>query len=104
MQRTGLPVLAREVLARLLAQFRELDQGIAQYDCRIRELAKQSEASRRLMQVESIGPMTATAIVASMGNPHRVQERSQLCRLAGADAATALERRKDSPRPDHQTR
>jgi transposase len=66
----GLPVLAREVLARLLAQFRELDQGIAQYDCQIRELAKQSEASRRLLQVESIGPMTATAIVASMGNPN----------------------------------
>ena len=66
----GLPALAREVLAGLLAQFRELDQGIARYDCQIRELAKQSEPSQRLLQVESIGPMTATAIVASMGNPN----------------------------------
>jgi transposase len=66
----GLPALAREVLARLLEQFRELDQGIGQYDCKIRELAKQIEPSRRLLQVESIGPMTATAIVASMGDPH----------------------------------
>jgi transposase len=65
----GLPALAREVLARLLEQFRELDQDIGQYDCKIRELAKQIEPSRRLLQVESIGPITATAIVASMGDP-----------------------------------
>jgi transposase len=45
-----LPALAREVLARLLEQFRELDQGIGQYDCKIRELAKQIEPSRRLLQ------------------------------------------------------
>src|SRR5450759_354660 len=66
----GLPALAREVLAALLEQFRELDQRIGQYDCKLRELAQQSEPSRRLLQVESIGPMTATAIVASMGDPH----------------------------------
>src|SRR5450631_3529921 len=66
----GLPALAREVLAALLEQFRELDQRIGQYDCKFRELAQQSEPSRRLLQVESIGPMTATAIVASMGDPH----------------------------------
>jgi transposase len=66
----GLPALAREVLAALLEQFRELDQRIGQYDCKLRELAQQSEPSRRLLRVESIGPMTATAIVASMGDPH----------------------------------
>jgi transposase len=66
----GLPALAREVLARLLEQFHELDNDITQYDCKIRELAKLSEPARRLLQVESIGPMTATAIVASMGDPH----------------------------------
>jgi transposase len=66
----GLPALAREVLAGLLDQFHELDNDIAQYDCKIRELAKLSEPARRLLQVESIGPMTATAIVASMGDPH----------------------------------
>ena len=66
----GLPALAREVLAGLLEQFHELDRDIVQYDCKIRELAKQSEPARRLLQVESIVPMTATAIVASMGDPH----------------------------------
>lgn len=66
----GLPTLAREVLAGLLEQLRELDQCVQQYDVKLRGLAQQSEPARRLMRIESIGAMTATAIVASMGDPH----------------------------------
>lgn len=65
----GLPCLAREVLSGLLDQLRELDKHVTKYDVALRVLARQSEPARRLMQVESIGPMTATAIVASMGDP-----------------------------------
>jgi transposase len=66
----GLPALAREVLEGLLEQFRDLDRRIRQYDVKIRSLAQQSEPARRLMQVDAIGPQTATALVASMGDPH----------------------------------
>ncbi len=66
----GLPPLAREVLAGLLEQFRDLDQRVQRYDEKIRELARQSEPACRLMRVEAIGPQTATALVASMGDPH----------------------------------
>ena len=66
----GLPALAREVLDGLREQLHDLDQRIQRYDVKMRELAQQSEPARRLMQVESIGPMTATAIVAGMGNPN----------------------------------
>jgi transposase len=66
----GLPVLAREVLAGLLEHFRELDRRIHLYDVKMRELAQQSEPALRLMRVEAIGPQTATALVASMGDPH----------------------------------
>ena len=65
----ALPALAREVLAALLEQLRDLDQRIRQYDCKIRELAQQSVLSQRLMKIGSFGPMTATALVASMGDP-----------------------------------
>jgi len=65
----ALPSLAREVLRDLLEQLRMWDERVAQYDLKIRELALQSEPSRRLMQLESIGPLTATALVASMGDP-----------------------------------
>jgi transposase len=64
----GLPALAREVLRELLEQFRELDRATGRYDLRIRELARQSEPAQRLMRVEAIGPQTATALVASMGD------------------------------------
>ncbi|WP_420909784.1 IS110 family transposase [Acidiferrobacter thiooxydans] len=69
----GLPMLAHEVLAGLLTQLHTLDQDIAQYDAKIRALAQASEPARRLMQVAAIGPQTATALVASMGDPHVFQ-------------------------------
>jgi transposase len=62
----ALPALAREVLAALLEQLRELDQRIRQYDCKILELAQHSVLSQRLMK---IGSMTATALAASMDDP-----------------------------------
>ena len=68
--KNGLPVLAREVLAGLLDQFHDFDTRVAAYDRQIRALAEASEPARRLMQVEAIGPQTATALVASMGDPH----------------------------------
>src|SRR6185437_404325 len=60
----GLPVLAREVLCGLLEQLREADMRISAYDRQIRALAEASEPARRLMQIESIGPQNATALVA----------------------------------------
>jgi transposase len=66
----GLPVLAREVLAGLLEQFHHFDTRVIAYDRQIRVLAAASEPARRLMEIEAIGPQTATALVASMGDPH----------------------------------
>ena len=66
----GLPVLARGVLSGLLEQLREVDARVSGYDRQIRTLAEASEPARRLMRVEAIGPQTATALVAMMGDPH----------------------------------
>lgn len=66
----GLPVLARAVLSGLLEQLREADARISAYDRQIRTLAEASEPARRLMRVESIGPQTATALIATIGDPH----------------------------------
>jgi transposase len=65
----GIPDLGRTVLANLLDQFRDLDARIRVYDRQIRELAAASEPARRLMRIEAIGPQTATALVATMGDP-----------------------------------
>jgi transposase len=64
----GLPVLAREVVAELQERLWDLDERIATYDRRIAQLARQSEAAQRLMQLEGVGAATATAIVATIGD------------------------------------
>ena len=64
----GLPALARETLADLMAQVRHGDERVAHYDGQIAQLAAQSEPVQRLMKLEGIGPLTATALVASVGN------------------------------------
>ena len=66
----GLPALAREVLSGLLEQLREVDTRINAYDRQLRALAEASEPACRLMQIEAIGPQTATALLATMADPH----------------------------------
>lgn len=66
----GLPILARETLNRMLEQLREFDVRVSDYDRQIRLLAEASEPAKRLMRIEAIGPQTATALVATMGDPH----------------------------------
>jgi transposase len=59
-------------VCRLLQQLREewrvLDEAIDAADQEIRSLAQDDEGCRRLMQVPGIGPLTATALVAAVGN------------------------------------
>jgi transposase len=66
----GLPALAREVLDSLLKQFRQFDEQVQGYDQQVSTIAQASEPARRLMEVEGIGPLIATAVVASIGNPN----------------------------------
>lgn len=47
-------------------QLVDLDRQIADYDRRIDRLAASSEPAQRLMKLEGVGPITATAIVASI--------------------------------------
>lgn len=64
----GVPGIAREVFADAGEQLRELDVRIAAYDRRIAALARNSEPAKRLMRIEGVGPVTATAVIASVGD------------------------------------
>jgi transposase len=61
----------------------ELDRRITEYDHRVEQLAKQNEATRRLMQVEGVGPITATAIVATIGTGAAFQHGRQFAAWLG---------------------
>lgn len=64
----GLPGLARETFAELLGQLRATDVRVAHYDWRIEALAREMNAAKRLMAMAGIGPVTATALVATVGD------------------------------------
>jgi len=56
------------LLQQLRDEWRNLDQAIEEADHEVSTLAREDEACRRLTQVPGIGPLTATALVASIGN------------------------------------
>ena len=66
----GLPVLARETLTNLAARLRAVNEHVTGYDQRLQQLARDSEPARRVMAVEGIGSVTATAVVATVGDGH----------------------------------
>lgn len=66
-----LPRLAREALGMLAAQLRDAEAKIDALEHEILTAQRADEACRRLTTIPSIGPVTASAIVATMGTPHR---------------------------------
>jgi transposase len=61
-----IPACVRTALAPLVRQLHVLDQEIACSDRTIAAMARAHEAARRLMTIPGLGPVTASAIVASI--------------------------------------
>jgi len=79
----SLPSVAQETVADLHDRLRSLDTSIALYDRRIAQLARQSESAQRLMQIAGVGPLTATAMVASVGNARAFANARQFAAWLG---------------------
>ncbi len=67
----------------LLDELHRLDERVQKYDAHIKAMAKAEERSERLMQVPGIGPTTASALVASVGNGHDFSSGRQLAAWLG---------------------
>jgi transposase len=63
----GLTMVAREWLQALAAELQALDQRIQETDTQIQRVFASHEACQRLAQLEGVGPLTATALVAAVG-------------------------------------
>jgi len=64
------PALARDCLFALRDQLALVKQQILEADRRILALHRSSEVSRRLEEIPGVGPLIATALVASIPDPH----------------------------------
>lgn len=67
----ALPAAAREALAMLAAQLKDAEVKIDALDREILAWHRADEASRRLATIPGIGPVIASAIVATIGDPAR---------------------------------
>src|SRR3970040_2376055 len=79
----GLPELARRAIADLLEQLRVLDERIGGYDREIEAQTKLCEPAQRLMKIRGIGPTTALAIVATVGNAREFKNGRQFAAWIG---------------------
>lgn len=64
----GLPDMAREVLSDNFVRLKQFDERIQEYDQRITSMAKENPLVQRILKIEGIGPITATALIASVGD------------------------------------
>jgi len=78
-----LPDLARRAIGDLLEQLRLLDERIGGYDREIEAQARLCEPAQRLMKIRGIGPTTALAIVATVGNAREFKNGRQFAAWIG---------------------
>lgn len=78
-----LPALAHRMLEDLRAHLTLLDARIEGYDRELEAQAKLSERARRLMQIRGIGPLTALAIVATVGDARDFRSGRQFAAWIG---------------------
>jgi len=64
----GLSGASRALLARLFEHFRTLDRQVAELEREINTWHREDTASKRLQAIPGIGPITASALVASVGD------------------------------------
>ncbi|HSY28973.1 MAG TPA: IS110 family transposase [Burkholderiaceae bacterium] len=63
-----LPASIKSLLAELAHELRQTDDRVEQHDKRIQAAVKEDERIQRLLEIEGIGPITASALVAAVGD------------------------------------
>ena len=79
----GLTISARQIFADLQEQLIELDKQVSAYGEKIQVLHRSSEVSQRLGEVPGIGPITATALLASLGDGKAFDSARQVAAWLG---------------------
>jgi len=73
-----LPGMTRELLQRLRTNLKDLDQQVGELERQITLWHRENEPSRRLEAVVGIGPLTASALVATIGDAKSFKNARQV--------------------------
>ena len=79
----ALPGLFRQLLARLRDNLKILDCQVNELEAQIQVWHRENEASRKLADIPGIGPMTASALIASIGDTNCFKNGRQLAAWLG---------------------
>ena len=79
----GLPGTFRQLLERLGAHFKALDKQVKELEVQLRSWYLGSPASQKLAKVPGIGPLTASALVATIGDARNFKNGRQLAAWLG---------------------
>jgi len=71
------------LLTSSLGEIRQLEQSIAEADRQLKNLAREMDSVVRLQTIPGIGLLTATALVASVGEPSRFRSGRRLASFLG---------------------
>jgi transposase len=78
-----LPGSMRQLIDRLREHLKELDRQVKELEKQILALHRVNEESKRLEQIPGIGPITATALVASLGDARHFDNGRQVAAFLG---------------------
>jgi transposase len=78
-----LPGAFRQLLDRLGDHLKELDRQVGELEVQIQSWHREHEASQKLAQIPGIGPITASALVASIGDAKSFENGRQLAAWLG---------------------
>ena len=83
----------RLLLTQLKLDLDQLSGRIDEADAVIQKTAHENEACRRLVAIPGIGPVTATALIAAIGNGGGLPQGAGVCSLDGGGSSRTLYRR-----------
>lgn len=79
----GLPGSFRLLLQRLVDNLKEMDRHVGELEREIKLLHRQNEVSNRLAKIPGIGPITASALIATIGDVKHFKNGRQLAAWLG---------------------
>lgn len=79
----GLPGIMRQLIERLTDNLKEMDRQVDELETQIQAWHRENAASRKLAEIPGIGPITASAIVATIGDAREFENGRQLAAWLG---------------------